>query len=91
LNTKSIKPTTIANINDATKTRVDDAVNSENVGQVTFSITSVQESPKRFLILFMVVFNCYKLLSSRILEFKFQANLQKRCKYLKSEIPKLGT
>jgi hypothetical protein len=33
----------------------------------------------------------YKLLSSRILEFKFQANLQKHCKYLKSEIPKLGT
>ena len=80
----------MANINDATNTSVEEAVNSENVGQVTFSITSVQESPKRFLILFMVVFNCYKLLSSRILEFKFQANLQNLVK-LKIKTPKLGT
>ncbi len=90
MKTKSIKPTTIANISDATNTSVEDDVNSENVGQVTFSITSVQESPKRFLILFMVVFNCYKLLSSRILEFKFQANLQNLVK-LEMKTPKLGT
>ena len=90
MNTKSIKPTTIANINDATNTRGEDAVNSEHVGQVTFSITSVQESPKRFLILFMVVFNCYKLLSSRTLEFKFQANLQNLVK-LKMKTLKFGT
>ena len=90
MKTKSTKPTTIANINDATNTSVEDDCNSENLGHVTFSVTSVQESPKRFLILFMVVFNCYKLLSSRTLEFKFQANLQNLVK-LKMKTLKFGT
>ncbi len=44
LNTKSIAPTTMANINDATKTRIELFCNSAYFGQETFVVISIYES-----------------------------------------------
>jgi hypothetical protein len=61
------------------------------LGHVTFSVTSVQDSFKKFCNLFIGYFlNLYKLLSSKILEFKFQANLQNIVKP-EMKTPKFGT